>query len=846
MDYQTEMKQNVESGTNIAMTSMDAQLASKGVDSMIYHNYIDSSESGYDKSKHVFSDCSRCDWSPRLALRDLSAHLKTGIWEETLRDPQGCTIVLPIGFVYYSDQFLSFWKQLVETERISKVDYIKNVAYASPEEFNAMSDEEKARNSMDCVRFQLADSPQSEIGMRIREEDDFHPVPYADVRESYVLAPDRYPLLEKETEEGRMSLSEHMEIVEYTGNAPDILIMKGDLLLGIEELPAVLERKECPKYALKINLAVWLPEYLRIRLFAAVDSVIYGTIPGTPGEEQRLRRILALKMTPPPLWKQAEKVFLIRNGDALPVAGQETPLQLEENMSASSFMDKTCSVGAITGGAALLLGMGPLAAVGLGLGVLGGAKITKACLEGREERFREKAMIGEEQRDDPEKHRMERIWQDSTELRLRLDSLISTVMRNGAATSPDDLRELSGTIRDIRNDSQGLLKSFRSLNADKKIDFSVFYRLDADAMDELGRMIDVTFKMKDLLGKDIFAPLEKACPECRSFLAADEFAAGTGLFPNISNTFLSILNSYFHEYTQKEKENARRKAADALLRSRKAEKESEEAKKESEEAKIRADERQAVLYEMSHHIKNLVVSVIDPLENMVGTVPENSKHVLADAINGANMIRQIVFFITNSYRSTVEDFLYDLSNPEDTPQTMESLFESTLRASVANMFDKQTHGKYMREFFPSREIFMQAKENWYATRDLSGVIRFMNDMMNIRTEIALDPFRSIRIGDAKGSATNLAILFNELIMNMMKALAFVPEKDRVFHVNLKKDEDMIVFQFVNTSRNAGTVSHGYGKTIVTNITKGLGGILSSRTDGNQYAVEMKLPFFKKL
>ena len=823
---------------------------------MIYHNYIGSATSAYDRSKHVFSDFSRCDWSPRLSLRDLSARLSSGILEEALRDPQGCTIVLPIGFVCYSDLFSCFWKQLVETGRISEIEYIKNVPYFSSEEFKAMSDEEKAQNSMDCVRIQLADSPRSEIGMRIREEDDYHPVPYADVRESLVLAPDRYPLLKNGSEERQSPLSEHMEIVEYTGNAPDIMIMKGDLLLGIEDLPAVLEQKERPKYALKIDLGVWLPEYLRIRLFAVLDSVIYGTIPGTPGEEQRLRRILALKMTPPPLWKQAEKVFLFRNGDGLSVAGQEFPLQLEENVS--SVAGKACQVGVMTTGAVLsglLFGpFGALASLAIGLGTgAAAAGVTKLIkdrveYEDLEDRFPKETGIEPEPHDDAAKRRleMERIWRESAERRLKLDSSISTVMRNGENTSQDDLRILSGTIRSIRNDTRELLELFQRLNADKKNDLSVFYRLDDDEMDKLDRMIEVVFKMRDLLAKDSFAPLEKTCPECGSFLVADDLAAGTGLFPNISNTFLSILNSCFHEYTQKEKENARNKAAEALKRSRKAEQASKEAEQASKEAEIRASERQAVLYEMSHHIKNLVVSVIDPLENMAGTVPDNSKHVLADAINGANMIRQIVFFITNSYRSTVEDFIYDLSNPEDNPQTMESLFESTLRASVANMFDKQTHGKYMRAFFPSKDFFTKAKNDWYATRDLSGVIRFMNDHMNIRTDIALDPFRSIRIGDAKGSATNLAILFNELIMNMMKALAFVEKDRREFHVNLERDGEMILFRFVNTSRSAGTMSHGYGKTIVTNITKGLGGILSSQTSGNQYSVEMKLPFFKTL
>jgi len=268
-------------------------------------------------------------------------------------------------------------------------------------------------------------------------------------------------------------------------------------------------------------------------------------------------------------------------------------------------------------------------------------------------------------------------------------------------------------------------------------------------------------------------------------------------------------------------------------------------KDRADEEKIRADERENVLYEMSHHIKNLVVSVIDPLENLAGNMSTADRFVLETAIKGASMIRQIVFFITNSYRFTTDDFLYDISNPVETPQALGVLFENTLRASVASMFDKQTHEKYMRMFYPTKDSFVSAKENWYTAQTLTDVLCFMEKHMNIKVHLDIDSFKNIVIGNTKGSATNLAILYNELTMNMLKALAIMPANERTFTVTADRVGEYVCFCFINSSRNAKSISKGYGKTIVTNIVNGFGGNLSYNEEEQSFQVKVSLPFYKK-
>ncbi len=834
---------------------------------MLYHNYNDSACSAYNKEEHFFSDL-------HLQPKPLAEFLDSDEWKEAIHDPQGCTIVLPIEFVRRFDLFSRFWEQLVETERLSEICYIKNVD-VTDEQLEEMSNEDKAFQCKDCVRIQLSSTPTYSISMRINEEEDIRDIPYVDIKENNVLAPERYPSYPSTTplsSDGKQGdISQHVSIIEYKGNAPDVLVMPGDLLLGIDDLRPILGHNECPQLALKIDLKYWFPEYLRAALLLFHDAIIYGTTPGVAGVEQRLKRIMMLDILPPSLSKQMELMEIkdislescLSNSTLMPEC---LPMIAATLGTAGALATTSGLMGTITGAGALLGGLSTLCAplALAGLGIWGASKLltrshqyhvieTPECSQEedaaqnenhileedyiqREEALRKQEIehlhnghIPEEEREREEK-RLQGMWQHQDEEKLRereeeedydiirrkrvlyrrkVDAVVTIVMRQGKSGAPEKLSELSSILAarpDFLNDGDTWLH---------KIDF-------IETQNPI-RIVEIILKLKSLLSGDCSEELKKVCPECEAVLKSN-FADGVGFIPNICNTLLDILNDDKDKY----------EASFRIF-----------SKGREKELEIRAEERQNVLYEMSHHIKNLVVSVIDPLENLAGNMPPEDKFVLETAIKGASMIRQIVFFITNSYRFTVEDFLYDLSNPVETPQSLGNLFENTLRASVASMFDKQTHDKYMRLYYPTRESFMAAKNNWYEAKTLADVFAFMGKHMNIEVSVDLHSFERIILGNKKGSATNMAILFNELTMNMLKALAIVPANERSFFITTKEEGEYLCLFFKNACRNSKTVSKGYGKTIVANIVKGFGGTLTYNEDERFFEVMTQIPFFKQ-
>ena len=686
-------------------------------------------------------------------------------FRKAIDDKNGCTLYL---HEHWSDKrFMGYCsKRMIETGRISHVEYVYGVKTSSPEDFGKDSDKEKNISPIKCLRIQLADKPQSEVLIKGKDCNEFFPVPYDVIRENYVLSPERYPSKEELVFEGETEpMSKHISIVEYTGNSPDILTEIQYSLIGIDGLPPVIEKPDWPKYALKIDLNYWLPEGVLHRWHTYYKTIMFGTAPGLEGLECRLKHFVNLILPPPPpLIDQINSADYFTS--LMNFTKEIVKLRLgEPNLLNSMLRDNYANT------------------IERNLTIDFGDAFDSPEGEEKEKEIKAKLAL--------------------LDLRRKIDDSLIDIFQQQENVSLKTLLKLSDQ-----------LKSVLSVNEEEERKYSFwFHDIDFDDIKKIISILDVIVKTKELLSGDCSATLEEACPDCIKIMKSDDLSLEKGFLPNVWYMLSrGILSSYVDHYAIKH--NA-------------------------------TEERQNVLYEMSHHIKNLVVSVIDPLENLSGKVPEDEQFVLDTAIKGANMIRQIVFFITNSYRSSSEDFLYDLSNPTDPPLTLGSLFENMLRASIASMFDKQTHEKFMKKFYKTFENFEQARKEWYETKNLSDIIEFMRDRMNIdKVKIDFNSYQDIVVGNEKGSATNLMILFNELTMNMLKALAFVPENERSFSVVLKTEDDKLLFIFGNSTRNVLAASKGYGKTIVANIANGFGGKIQYKPGDHYFEAELRLPFPK--
>lgn len=855
---------------------------------MQYHNHPRSTEAAYNKNTHEYC----------FDYRYPIIH-KSDDWTEAISDSFGCKFVLPIDFLN-KPVYSKLNKQLVDTGRIAKIEYIIYI-FSPEEEYEKMLDADKERLCTRCVEIHLSDTQQTNIMMRENEDVEFRAIPYEHVRANYVLLPERYPIIAPcWKEENGEPLSNHIHIGKFkppTCNAPDTLLMIGDILRGIDDLPAVLPTYEKPKNAVKIDLEYWFPEYLRARLIASQNYIIYGTALGCEGEKQRLNRILKMRICRPLLSEQMD--VMLKND-----------LSLDTSLSSSSVMPSNLQKIAQTLGGATALGTaatviggttvlgsamtglatmaGPLALIGLG--IWGASKLLKDyCHESgetpewlnEEEKALEQRRIQEQERIQQEEQRRketiahlqesslseeERIHEENrlrglhfheddeylneteragdeyiqalkcAKYRWKLDSIVCDIMHTDLSKVDfERITDLYNLLLDVPNNIYG--DNYLWLHNIKIKELDNIQRIIEDIQD-IKQYLSENSDSQEENSRPCSEPIEKACPRCAETLDAN-FAAGIGFVPNVCYTLLKTLRYFEIKYREKHTIFTTKALKDAQIEQAKAE-------AAQREAEARADERQNILYEMSHHIKNLIVSVINPLESLIGNIPEDDRFVLETAIKGADMIRQIVFFISNSYRCSEDDFHYDLNNPMETPQTLGSLFENTLRASIASMFDKQAHEKSMRRFYPTRNAFDEAKKTWFSSNTLYDVLIFMEKHMNIKVEISLEAFKDIIIGNTKGSATNIAILFNELTMNMLKALAIVPESSRFFSIKMKKEGENLILEFRNSVRTTITNSSGYGKTIVANIVTGFGGTVSYDFIDSFFEVKLALPLFKQL
>lgn len=731
----------------------------KGNDTMYYLYDKNNKKLVYDKTTQSFSSFS-------LTPIDSTA------WQEAIHDNHECTLYLIDGAL-----FGDHLKPLIDTGRISQIEYVYGVQTSSPERFENRTDKKKVLSLERCAKIQISDSLQSEILMKRKEEEDFFSVPYDAVREYFVLAPEQYPskqnlCFEQKTE----TMSEHVSIVEYAGNAPDILIEMREDLNGIDHLPIVLEQEIRPKYALKIDLNYWLPEGIQSRWETYFDTVTYGTAPGLAGVEQRLKRFLNMTLPPPPPLLDQIKDY-------------KSTWVIFHKERFKTLLDSSELINSLFGGNNIFEV------------VFGSENDTETNISSKNDED------GKEKKKNKDK-------QAILELRRDLDNSVIRIIQQKDNVSSKSLLDLSNQ-----------LKTILSASKDKeRVLFDLLHRLDFDKIKRTIDIIDVILKTKELLLGDCSSTLEEACPECRELLKFDDLH-GTGFFPNVCNVLLkSILSSYSEAYVIKHN------ATEAL---------------NTRAANIRAEERQNTLYEMSHHIKNLVVTVTIHLKKLSKMIPEKDQRFLKSAMRGADKIRKLVYLITSSSRLTVDDFLYDLSSPDGSHQTLGSLFEDALRESIETMFDKETHGKYMMAFYPSQDAFEKAEKDWFETNNLADVIAFMKKRMNMKVEFHIDSFKKIVIGETKQSATYMSVLLGELTLNMLKALAFVPGGDRVFSIMLSRKGKYIRFLFKNSYVSEMGTGTGYGKTIVENITKGWGGGEPSyKIEKEVFEVEIQLPFYK--
>lgn len=245
-------------------------------------------------------------------------------------------------------------------------------------------------------------------------------------------------------------------------------------------------------------------------------------------------------------------------------------------------------------------------------------------------------------------------------------------------------------------------------------------------------------------------------------------------------------------------------------------------KKVEEEVQARIDERNKVIADLSHSIKNLISTIIDPLENM-----QKEKFVqpatIQNALRGANLVREIVNAMNLSFKGSLDDFYFDAAhNTGRDSMNLEAIMMGSLKYSVGNMFDGKYFSNFVHKYFPTREIFSEAKTSWANISQTSNKQELMSFLEKyfFHIEISSVVGKQYVLGNEKGSAIKLLILFQELIFNAVKYSAFVEKELRFLNIDLKINPDHIAIRVANHFReNLVTKTSGIGHIIIDNFAK---------------------------
>lgn len=254
--------------------------------------------------------------------------------------------------------------------------------------------------------------------------------------------------------------------------------------------------------------------------------------------------------------------------------------------------------------------------------------------------------------------------------------------------------------------------------------------------------------------------------------------------------------------------------------------------------------RNQVIKDLSHSVKNLVASVVAPLDELVTEIPEK-RVVLEKALRGARLIREVINAVNLSSRGSLVDFAKDAEDGETRGGiSLAEIVRMSLETACDNMFDTKFFVAFSRNFFPDAQTYDAALKEWRVPRtaDTNGLLDCLGRLM-FKARIELDRFADVRIGDTRGSRTKFLILLQELLLNAVKYTSFVQEGNRAVTIALSPVQDGMLRLSVTNTCKSGTSVHTtrLGQEIVQNLTRLIHGKLDISEEGGMYSVTVTFP-----
>jgi len=262
----------------------------------------------------------------------------------------------------------------------------------------------------------------------------------------------------------------------------------------------------------------------------------------------------------------------------------------------------------------------------------------------------------------------------------------------------------------------------------------------------------------------------------------------------------------------------------------------------------RIDERNKIIADLSHSLKNIVATVADPLENL-RQAKEYVDITIEKALRGANLVREITNAMNYSLKGRSDDFYYDAKrNQGKDSQTLAEMVNASLRNSVSNMFDTKYFSTFSKKYFPDRDSFFIARNDWTnigTDTDTDRIVNFIEKYLT-KIEIDLNEVGNLSIGNDKGSAVKLLTIIQEMILNAIKYSSFIEPSERSVRIQISGDDNYLTISVENKFKPKVKVkTTGMGLVILKNFAEMLNTSLEIKTAKNIYSVKFKIPDFWK-
>ena len=270
-------------------------------------------------------------------------------------------------------------------------------------------------------------------------------------------------------------------------------------------------------------------------------------------------------------------------------------------------------------------------------------------------------------------------------------------------------------------------------------------------------------------------------------------------------------------------------------------------KKEQEKAQVKIEERDRIIRNQAHNIKNILRSIINPLKYLQRIIHNPQ---IEEALKHAEIIREMVNATSLSYSGSKEDFIFDAKN-NDKGISLKEMIITSIESSVGNIVeDIDYYSNFWEQYFPDDNIYDKALEEYRNLHEIPEkerfkyLIKFINKYMS-KLDIKFRESERFILGNKKSSGVKILALFNDLISNAIKYTSFVPKDERFISIQFFSNEELITLKVENSYlENTQAETTGIGNLIIDNMIEVMDGKVSrNRKENNHFIIEIQFGNF---